>query len=358
MKLSPNLKEDLSQRVRLVKMSRFKTLQFFFVLIVTGSVLAGAGLTYGLLLLMLRVGRMSMPAAVALTAVIVCVTEGTVIALVVSLRVSRPMSRVTEAARLAAAGDFSAQVEVRHTYGEMRALIESVNHMNRELSGTEMFRKDFVNNFSHEFKTPIVSIRGFASQLMREDLTDAQRGEYAALIVQESDRLTGMASNVLTLTRLENQTIVGEKSAFSLDEQLRDCILLLQREWEKKELELDVELSPVTYYGNEKMLAQVWSNLLGNAVKFTGQCGEIAVSCAREGAFAVVRVRDNGIGMSEETRAHIFERFYQGDAAHSGAGNGLGLPIARRIVELCGGTIDAESTLGRGTEMTVRLPLT
>ena len=269
----------------------------------------------------------------------------------------RPINDLVHAMHAISQGDFSVRVDADNVPGDMGELAGSFNDMAAELGSLELFRKDFINNFSHEFKTPIVSIRGFAKQLEREDLTDEQRREYLAIIVSESDRLANMASNVLLLSKLENQTIVTDKARFPLDEQLRRAILLLEKQWSEKALELDLDLEAVEYYGNEEMLNHVWVNLLGNAVKFSPVGAPLSVRLWREDGAAVVRVRDAGPGMDEATRRRVFEKFYQGDTAHATEGNGLGLALVRRIVDLCGGEVTVESAPGAGAAFTVRLPL-
>ena len=269
----------------------------------------------------------------------------------------RPMNDLVHAMHAVSQGDFSVRVDAEDVPGDMGALAASFNDMARELGGLEMFRKDFINNFSHEFKTPIVSIRGFARQLQRDDLTEAERREYLDIIVSESDRLANMSSNVLLLTKLENQTIVTDKTRYRLDEQLRGCILLLEKQWEDKGLELDLDLDELEYVGNEEMMSHVWVNLLSNAVKFSPDGAPLTVSLRQEGGWAVARVRDAGEGMDEDTRRRIFEKFYQGDTAHATEGNGLGLSLVKHIVDLCGGTIAVDSAPGRGSAFTVRLPL-
>ena len=269
----------------------------------------------------------------------------------------RPIDDLVHAMDAVSKGDFSVRVDDENVPGDMGALASSFNDMAEELGGLEMFRKDFINNFSHEFKTPIVSIRGFAKQLERDDLTDEQRREYLDIIVSESDRLANMASNVLLLSKLENQTIVTDKAAFPLDEQLRRAILLLESKWSEKALELDVDLEEIEYFGNEEMLNHVWVNLLGNAIKFSPQGAPLIVRLRREGGAAVATVADAGPGMDEATRARVFEKFYQGDTAHATEGNGLGLALVRRIVDLCGGDVTVDSAPGRGATFAVRLPL-
>lgn len=355
--LRAELREEFVRNQALFhKLGRFQTLQFYLVVTVFSLLFVGGAAAYGIVLLLRAAGVVESVASVALAALIVCLVITTIVAAVLSRRLVGPMEAIIAASRAAAGGDFSVRVSTAHTFGEVRALVESFNYMNRELSGIELFRKDFISSFSHEFKTPIVSIRGFAEQLIRGDLTEDEKRDYARLIVRESDRLTALSSNILLLTRLENQAILSEHETFSLDEQLRDAVLLFQREWEKKGIEPDVRLDSVYYCGNKSMLEQVWTNLLSNAIKFTGEGGQISVTCRREGENVQVTVADTGIGMDAETRRHVFERFYQGDAARSSGGNGLGLPIARRIVELCGGSITVSSALGYGTEFTVTLP--
>ena len=290
----------------------------------------------------------------------VCIFIALSIVIMIRMVFIGPIRKIMAAMGRLAKGDFSVRIDMSNEAyrpREIREFAESFNKAAEELSGTEILRKDFINNFSHEFKTPIVSIRGFAKQLERDDLTDEQRREYLDIIVSESDRLANMASNVLLLSKLENQTIVTDKARFALDEQLRRAILLLEKQWTEKALDLDVDLEAVELYGNEEMLNHVWVNLLGNAVKFSPDGGRLTVRLRREGDFAACTVRDAGPGMDEETRRRVFEKFYQGDTAHATEGNGLGLALVRRIVDLCGGDIAVESAPGAGSAFIVRLPL-
>ena len=268
----------------------------------------------------------------------------------------RPMNDLMHAMHAVSRGDFSVRVDAEDVPGDMGELACSFNDMAAELGSLELFRKDFINNFSHEFKTPIVSIRGFAKQLERDDLTDAQRREYLEIIVTESDRLANMASNVLLLSKLENQTIVTDKTDYRLDEQIRRCVLLLEKQWTEKSLEPDVELEAVTWRGNEEMMNHVWLNLLSNAIKFSPEGAKLTVRLRREGRWAVCAVRDAGPGMDDATRRRVFEKFYQGDTAHATKGNGLGLALVKRIVDLCEGSVEVASAPGEGSTFTVRLP--
>ena len=269
----------------------------------------------------------------------------------------KPMNDLINAMGKVSRGDFSVRVDGEDIPGAMGEVVQSFNGMASELGGIEMFRKDFINNFSHEFKTPIVSIRGFAKQLERDDLTEEQRREYAHLIVAESERLANMSSNILLLTKLENQQIITNKTEYRLDEQLRSCILLLEKQWSAKEIDLSLNLDEITYTGDEEMMSHVWVNLINNGIKFSPVGGVLELSCRKREKQLEVVVRDHGEGMSPETEKRIFEKFYQGDSAHATEGNGLGLSLVKRIVDLCGGKIEVESTLGAGTAFTVLLPV-
>ena len=269
------------------------------------------------------------------------------------------------ATKIIAKGDFKVQVPNTTNIIAIRELIESFNRMADELSGIEIFRNDFINNFSHEFKTPIVSIKGFAKQLRKNNLSEEKRLEYTDIIIKECERLSAMSSKVLLLTKLENQQIITDKKDYSLDEQIRNCILLLEKQWNKKNIALNVELAPAVFYGNEEMLSHVWLNLIDNAVKYSSENGEISVSCRESRKtnasgsienMTEVKITDTGIGMDEKTLKHIFEKFYQGDSAHSDSGNGLGLPLVKRIVELCGGRISVQSEKDKGTSFYIYLP--
>ena len=253
-------------------------------------------------------------------------------------------------------GDFSQRLEVTGFNGEIDELIESYNKMAQELGGIEMFRENFINSFSHEFKTPIVSIQGFAKQLKKENLSEEKKQEYIDIIISESKRLTNLSSNILMLSKLENQQIITDKTSFSLDEQMRNCILLLEKQWTAKDISFDIDMQEIQYTTNAEMLSQVWVNIIGNAIKFSPEGSSIRVKLFKEGDVITAEITDRGIGMDQQTISHIFERFYQGDRAHASEGNGLGLPLVKRIVELCNGNIRVESQYGKGTNFIVTLP--
>jgi len=272
-------------------------------------------------------------------------------------RTLKPVRAMTEGTKKVAGGDFSVVIPISgNKRTELTELTESFNKMAQELSLINMLNNDFINNVSHEFKTPISSIQGFATVMLGTSLNEEQK-EYAEIIVHESERLTRLITNILKLTKLENQVIMTEQEQFLLDEQIRHSILLLQNEWTNKNIEMNISLSEISCIANAQLIQQIWHNLLGNAIKFSSENGRIDVSCHIQNDDAIVSIKDYGIGMDRTTLTHAFDKFYQGDKSHAGEGNGLGLSLVKRIVELCGGTIDVKSERGNGSEFIVRLPL-
>ena len=298
------------------------------------------------------------PVVLVLIALPASVLLGTLFSIVVSKQILRPVDDLIRATERIARGDFSTPVPVRFRKNQFSQLITSFNDMARELSGIEIFRKDFIGNVSHEFKTPLNAIRGYVRELSDPTLSNAEREEYIRIITEACDRLTGMTTGILLLSKLENQRFISERESFDLTEQLRDVILMQEREWTKKEIELSLDLDEtVTYSSNPEMLSHVWENLFSNAIKFCpAKGGIIRISCKRFPGGVSVTVSDNGPGMDEETVKHIFEAFYQGDSSHKAEGNGLGLPLVKRIVDLHGGRCDVTSAPGEGATFTVTLP--
>ncbi|WP_379131737.1 ATP-binding protein [Paenibacillus sp. sgz500958] len=284
---------------------------------------------------------------------------GTAITALAGRKILAPITSLSEAAKEVAKGNFSVELSYEdHRVRELGEMAANFNKMTQELSGIETLRNDFVVNVSHEFKTPIAAIEGYAALMQSEDLTLEERREYSRLIMESTKQLSSLSSNILKLSKLENQEFVLEQSQFDLDEQLRHALLFLEPKWSEKNLELDIDLAPVRYHGSEELLMQIWLNLLGNAFKFTDPGGEITVTLRPTTDGVTVRIADTGTGMSEEVQKHIFEKFYQGDRSRSAEGNGLGLPLVRRILDLCGGSISVESTPGVGSAFTVVLPVT
>ena len=280
---------------------------------------------------------------------------GVVLAILIFRWYLGPLSRLMQATQAVAAGDYSVRVELRGARGEMASCVRSFNKMAEELSSVELLQSDFVNTFSHEFKTPLISIRGFAKLLQSRDLTEEQRQTYTDTIVRQSERLAAMSTHILELTQYENTEIVSGKTTFSLDEQLRRCIRQQERGWLQKGLTVAGDLDPVDYYGNEELMEHIWSNLISNAIRFTPAGGEITVVLRKERDEITVSVSDTGIGMDEETQRHIFDKFYRAEPYPDNRGNGLGLSIVRRAAELCGGQVTMFSKPGKGSTFTVTL---
>lgn len=258
----------------------------------------------------------------------------------------RPINELINKMNRLAAGDFAARLEFAPSLASHPAvgeIVQSFNTMAEELQNTELLRSDFINNFSHEFKTPIVSIMGLAGLLSRGNLGEAEREQYARAIEEESRRLSVMASNVLELSRVENQRILTDITCYNLAEQLRGAILLLEDKWSAKEIELELELREYTIEANEELMRQVWINILDNAIKFAPQGAVVSVITDRRGDRTRVRIKNTGSRIPEDKLDKIFGKFYQADESHAAQGNGIGLAIVRRIVELHGGEITAAS---------------
>lgn len=272
-------------------------------------------------------------------------------------RILDPIKRLSDAAKKVAGGDFDVRIDEKSRIREISDLMKDFNLMVQELGNTQTLRSDFIANISHEFKTPLASIEGYAGLLKDPELTDAERCEYVERITAATGRLSRLSGNILKITRLEGQEIITDKEKFRLDEQIRQIILLLENEWSKKNIEFDIDLCETLYFGNSELLGHIWSNLLSNAFKFSEYGGHVSVTLKKENDFIIFTVSDNGIGMDSETVKHIFDKFYQADTPEKDRGNGLGLALAERVTELSGGDISAESMPGAGSTFTVRLPI-
>lgn len=341
-------------------MNRARTLNIamvFFVFYIMISAGALTGLCFFLLYAMgiFPISEFA-PILYPLIALFVSSVIGTSISLVASEKVLKPLNKLIKATKSVSKGDFSVRVEEINNHYELAELIRNFNSMTKELGSIEMFRNDFINNFSHEFKTPIVSIRGFAKQLQNDHLSAEKRREYADIIVSESERLATMSANVLLLSKFENQQLVTDQTEYELDEQIRNCIILLEKNWNQKDIEIQLELEPVKVFGNAEMLSHLWINLIENAVKYSNNNSRITIRCHETMDDVQFEISDQGPGMDDDTLKHIFNKFYQGDQSHVTGGNGLGLSIVKRIVELCQGEIAVGSKIGQGTTFTVKLP--
>lgn len=270
----------------------------------------------------------------------------------------RYINRVINAMNRLAEGDFKTRLDFGRPLMKHPTFMEisdSFNRMAEELDNTEMLRSDFINNFSHEFKTPIVSIAGFTKLLKRGNLTQEQRKEYLDVIEDESMRLSSMATNVLNMTKVENQTILTNVTSFNLSEQIRSCILLLEPKWTRKNIELDILFKEYTISANEELLKQVWINLIENAIKFSPDYGMVKVNVKEQGEMLSVSVLNLGSEIPPEQQDRIWGKFYQADESHASEGNGIGLALVKRVVELHKGSVSVKSE-HNATVFTVELP--
>ena len=254
-------------------------------------------------------------------------------------------------------GKFDTRLETKSNSEEIQELFAGFNMMAGELGATEILQTDFVSNVSHEFKTPINAIEGYTMLLQSTENIDETENEYIEKILFNTRRLSSLVSNILLLSKLENQSIQTHREKYALDEQIREDILALESLWEPKDIEFDVDLDAVRYYGNKNVLHHVWSNLLSNAIKFSPNGGTIKMRLFKENKKIVFLIEDNGPGLSEEAKKHLFDKFYQADTSHKEEGNGLGLALVKKILFLCDGEISAENIKDGGCRFTVTLPI-
>ena len=287
---------------------------------------------------------------------LISILSGAAIAVGLSKIFVSPMMKLGDAMRKVAGGDFTVRLDCTSKIRDVREVYGSFNTMVKELGNTETLQTDFVSNVSHEFKTPINAIEGYASLLQDSQLTDEQKNAYIDKIIFNTRRLSDLVGNILMLSKVNNQTISLKASTFRLDEQVRQSILALESKWEKKEIEFDIDLDEIEYTGYENLLSHVWLNLIDNAVKFSPQNGQIRIRLKQLDGSVTFSIWDNGLPIPEADIDRIFNKFYQGDNSHASEGNGLGLALVRKIVAAAHGTINVTSSEDAGTEFVVALP--
>lgn len=342
-----------------VKESRFPTSLFavFF-----GILLLMSGIHMGLIVLVNRMGW-----HVVVQCIIPMIYWGMVAAALtlftrrkIRAAYEEPMHKLAEATSRVANGDFSVYVSALHTQDKwdyLDVMIMDFNKMVEELGSIETLKTDFVSNVSHEMKTPIAIVKNYAELLKKDDITEEQRKEYAQSIEGAAMRLSNLISNILKLNKLENQRIILEVEAYDVCRQLCDCILQFEEAWDEKEIELETEIDDVAMVeADESLLELVWNNLLSNALKFTEPGGTVSVKQMTEESLIKIAISDTGCGMGADVMNHIFDKFYQGDTSHSKEGNGLGLALVKRVLELMDGDIQVFSEPGKGSAFLVTLP--
>ena len=267
----------------------------------------------------------------------------------------KPIKQIGPAMEKISEGDFSVRLETKSNSKEIKEIFSGFNMMAKELQSTEILQSDFVSNVSHEFKTPINAIEGY-SMLLQDDenLTNEQK-EYIEKIIFNTQRLSSLIGSVLLLSKLENQSIVSNKTKFDLDEQVRKSLLALEPQWESKNIEFDIEMDDTDFVGNEALLHHIWDNLLSNAIKFSENEGEIKIRLKNYNDKIIFTISDKGPGIDEHSKKHIFDKFYQADSSHKQEGNGLGLALVKKIVDLEGGEIYVCNNKDKGCTFTVIL---
>ncbi len=272
--------------------------------------------------------------------------------------VDRPVQKIIDATANIMQGDFGVRIEPMHGMGVdgFNQIGTAINKMAAELAGTETLRTDFISNVSHELKTPLAVIQNYGTLLQQPGLSEEARLEYGKAVSDAARRLASMMTNILKLNRLENQQIFPQAEVYDLSEQLCQCLLQFENVWETSDIEIDTDIADgVRVKADAELLSLVWNNLFSNAFKFTQPGGQVFVSLTATDRHAIVSVRDTGCGMTPEVGAHIFEKFYQGDTSRATQGNGLGLALVKRVIDIIHGQISVESVLGKGTTFTVRI---
>lgn len=363
----------LSQKRRAEEKKQRHRLNLFYSLVVFGIIWLSILLAAGIVALLIYFGVYPYEEVAALEntgsayalmwlTVLVSLVMGAVAAFLTTKFSIDPIGHLVNHINRLAQGEYGTRLQPTDIFSKnivFRPVIDSVNKLAEELENTEMLRSDFVGNFSHEFKTPIVSIAGFAKLLKKGNLTEEQKAEYLDIIEEESLRLSAMAQGVLNMTRIENQTILADPAPVNVSEQLRSAIFLFDERWDKKHLELDVDFGEKSEHyvmGNTEMLKQVWINLLDNAIKFTPEYGNVQVKTEEKEGRLIVRVANTGTPIPPDKLARVWNKFYQCDQSHAGVGNGLGLAIVKKVAELHGGEA-AVTSENDWITFTVTLPL-
>lgn len=328
---------------------------FVFFIILTSSIIIFS-ITYA----MVQLGYLSKGEPSPLVPTITLLTMSIFIASAVNFfigkKVLKPISAFSKAMVDVAKGDFRVQLNYDGVVEELNEMSANFNIMIHELGNIETLRSDFVVSVSHEFKAPLTSIEGYATIIQNPELSEEQKNECAQIIIESTKQLAKLSSNILMISDLENKEIITKKAEFRLDEQIRQAILLLEPIWTSKMIIFNIDMDHANYCGNADLMMQIWLNVIGNAIKFTPKNGEIFVSLKAASSHLKVSISDTGIGMSSEVQKHIFNKFYQADCSGNTDGNGLGLSLVKRIVELCHGSIQVDSSLDRGTTFILEFP--
>lgn len=338
----------------------FNKMWGFFVLVVFTIMFIFSLFTILLFLIMRHLNLVTLhgpsPFSPLVMYIIISILIGSIITLIIGKTVLNPVNKLIIATKIVAKGDFNVKLSEKHFIKEIGEMSVNFNKMVLELKSIESFRNDFILNVSHEFKNPLASIEGYTALLQDTDLSKNEHTEYIQMIIGSVTQLSTMTSNILKLSKLENQEIKKKNNRFHLDEQIRQAYLLLEPSWSAKNIEVEMDLASIIIEGNEELLFQVWVNLIDNAIKFSPKNSTLEIFSHTKAHAIAIQIKDYGVGMDEPTKKRIFEKFFQGNTSHTDEGSGLGLAIVSRIIALHNGQIAVDSTKDEGTTFVVTLP--
>ena len=333
--------------------------QFKFSSAAAVAAIATVMMTYGVVWVLNDKFSVSLGLPVGLRMLVFAIIFGICVALPLNSLFIRPLAELAKAMRTVAEGNFNVRLECKSNISDIKEVYTSFNLMVKALSETETLQTDFISNVSHEFKTPINAIEGYASLLQDSELPRLQQAQYVNKIIFNTKRLSDLVGNILLLSKVNNDSIRPKAQTYRLDEQIRQSIFALERKWTEKDIDFDIEMDEVDYCGYESFMMHVWTNLIDNAIKFDSYGGAIKLRLkTTEGEKVTFSITDTGPGIAPEEQQRIFTKFYQVDSSHKEEGNGLGLPLVKRIVTTSGGSISVSSEPGAGATFTVVLPLT
>ncbi len=349
-----------------IRYSLFSPLRFVFAFAVVGFVVTVSFMLFfnEKLIYNVYIPQQTIPARAIMTffnILFLCTAFSTIDSIRRKYNFGIPLQKILDATHEIMKGNFKVRIEPMHTFrrkNEFDIIMEDFNKMAEELDGNATMKNDFIADVSHEFKTPLAVIQNYATMIQQPDLDEEKRQEYAKILCHTSKNLSDLVSNVLRLNKLESQQIFPEKTLYNLSGQICESMLLFEKELESKNLNIELDLDEeLLIEADYDLLSHVWNNLFSNAVKFTDFGGKISISLKKHEKHAITKISDSGCGMDENTCKHIFEKFYQGDSSRATNGNGLGLALVKRVVDITGGTVTVESEPGKGTTFTVALPL-
>lgn len=354
-KSSDSAKKKIKNSTKPPKKKVKFTLLFKFTMLVMADILLVFAVFWLISFLSRLAFKYSFDISLGVWFLILSTTIGSVVAYFIGKDFLSPINKLSEAMSKVAKGDFSVRLNDKSSYREIEDINSNFNLMTTELGATEVLQTDFVSNVSHEFKTPISAIEGYATLLQGSPEASQEQLEYIEKILFNTKRLSNLVGNILLLSKVDNQVIQSKNIKYRLDEQIRQSIISLEPDWEAKNIEFDVEMESIEYVGARELLMHVWNNLIGNAIKFDPVGGIVMIRLLRDKDGIVFTVEDNGPGISAEAQKHIFDKFYQADSSHKEEGNGLGLALVKRILAICQGEISVENVSPNGCRFTVRL---